>query len=247
MNGLDLTGEIERLFSNFLDWLPTIVQVLIILIIGYIVSRLLKSLTISGLRRLGFDRRLYESPADNIVRRVTSSPSRTVGNFVYWLGMIVTITIAIFALNIAPLNAIVQGVYGYIPNILGAIFILALALAAATAIGAFFNRLMGDTPTGKFLATAIPVVILSIAIFATLEQLQIAPTIVTITYVALIGSVALGFAIALGLGSKDVVSRVMDEAYGKGRKNLDQIREDVQVGKRRGEEKAEEVKRKARG
>lgn len=247
MERISLGDELERLVGSFVDWLPRIITVLLILLIGYVISRILKSLVVSGLRRLGFDRRLYESHADNVVRRLTNSPSRTVGNFIYWLGMIVTITIAIFALNIPALNAIVQGVYGYVPNILGAILILGIALAGATAIGGLINRLMGDTPTGKFLATSIPVVILSIAIFAILEQLKIAPMIVTVTYIALIGSIALGFAIALGLGSRDVVSRIMEDAYGRGRQNLGQIKHDVEVGKRRGEEKAEEVKRKTRG
>lgn len=245
MNGVDITGEIERLSGSFLAWLPKIVTVLVILVIGYIISRILKSITIAGLRKLGFDRRLYESHADNLVRRITKSPSRTVGNFVYWLGIIVTVTIAIFALEIAPLSQIVQGVYSYVPNVLGAIVILAAALVGATVVGGILLRLMGDTTTGRFLAGLVPVVILSVSTFAILEQLQIAPTIVTITYVALIGSLALGLAIALGLGGRDVAGRMLNDAYEKGRGNIDQVKNDIERGKARGEREAKNAKKRS--
>jgi hypothetical protein len=218
--------------------------VIVILIIGFVVALILKSITAGALRKLGLDRRLDRSPAHNIVRRLTDSPSEAVGKLVYWLAVIVTITIAIAAMNVPVFNQFLTGVYGYVPNILAAIVILALALGVSTGVSGLIIRLMGDTPTGKIVSTVVPVIILSIAGFAILEQLRIAPAIVTITYTALIGSLALGFAIALGLGAKGVAEQMFQTAYETGRKNIGQVKKDIEKGKERGQREADEQRRK---
>jgi hypothetical protein len=58
---------------------------------------------------------------------------------------------------------------------------------------------------------------MAIAVFMILNQLQIATDIVTITYAALMGAVALGMALAFGLGGRDVASRMLEDAYQRGR------------------------------
>ena len=58
---------------------------------------------------------------------------------------------------------------------------------------------------------------MAIAVFMILNQLRIATDIVTITYAALMGAVALGMALAFGLGGRDVASRMLEEAYARGR------------------------------
>jgi hypothetical protein len=56
-----------------------------------------------------------------------------------------------------------------------------------------------------------------------LDQLNIAPAIVEITYIALLGSVALGMAIAFGLGGRDVAGRLLEDAYRQGREQRDEL------------------------
>ena len=76
--------------------------------------------------------------------------------------------------------------------------------------------ILGDTPTGKLVATALPVLSMAIAVFMILNQLKIATDIVVITYAALMGAVALGMALAFGLGGSDVASRMLEDAYRSG-------------------------------
>lgn len=241
---MDYTTEVTTLWNSFVGWLPKLLGVIGVLIIGLIVAMVLRRITVGFLRRIGIDRRLQKSPASNVVRKFTDSPSETIGKFIYWLIVIITITIAISVMNIPVLNQLIAGVYGYVPNILAAILILALALAASTAISGILHRLMGDTPTGKIVSTVVSIIILSISGFAILVQLKIAPSIVTITYIALLGSLALGFAIAFGLGATDVSRRLFDQAYHIGQKNIGQARRDIEKGKERGKREADEIKRK---
>ena len=65
-----------------------------------------------------------------------------------------------------------------------------------------------------------------------LDQLEIAPTIVTITYAALIGAISLAMAMAFGLGGRDVAARLLESAYAKGEEVKDDVKRDVDTGLR---------------
>ena len=99
---------------------------------------------------------------------------------------------------------------------IAAILILVLAVPIAGGLAKLADRAFGDTPTGKLMTTAAPALVMGIAVFMVLNQLRIATDIVTITYAALMGAVALGAALAFGLGGRDVASRMLEEAYRRG-------------------------------
>jgi len=122
------------------------------------------------------------------------------------------------------------------------IFVLAGAIAAAVA--ALVTRVMGDTPTGKLVASVAPILIMGIAVFMILNQLGIAPAIVTITYAALLGSLGLGMALAFGLGGRETAARLVSGAYDKGQEQQDQVKRDMQLGKERSQRQAERAKQK---
>lgn len=244
MNDIDLSGEFERLISSFLEWLPKLIGALAIFVIGWLVALLLKSLVVGALVRFGLNKRVYNSPADSFVRRLTHDPARAIGKFVYWLVMVVAITIAIGALQIPVLTDLINGVYAYVPSLLGAIFILFVALALSAGVSSLVMRWMGDTPTGKIVSTVVPVIIISIAGFAILEELGIAPIIITATFIAVIGSVALGFALAFGLGSTDVAARIMENFYDRSQDRMEQFREDLEKGRERARRDGRETRKR---
>jgi hypothetical protein len=94
---------------------------------------------------------------------------------------------------------------------------------------------MGDTPTGRVVRAVGPGLILAIVVFMVLTQLRIAPTIVEATYIALIGMLALAGALAFGLGGREVAADMLHSAYGSARDNRDQVKQDLQTGRDRGQ------------
>ena len=65
---------------------------------------------------------------------------------------------------------------------------------------------------------------MAIAVFMILNQLRIATNIVTITYAALMGALALGMALAFGLGGRGVASRLLEDAYRRGEEERRRMR-----------------------
>jgi Flp pilus assembly protein TadB len=67
-----------------------------------------------------------------------------------------------------------------------------------------------------------------------LTQLGIAPVIVTTTYVALIGALALGTALAFGLGGREAAADIINSSYRKAQEQADTVRQDAQLARERG-------------
>jgi hypothetical protein len=88
---------------------------------------------------------------------------------------------------------------------------------------------------------------MAIAVFMILNQLHIAPEIVTITYAALIGAVALGSAIAFGLGGRSVAQRMLEDAYQRGQDEQDRVKRDLDTGKQRAEQRVDEAQTQVQG
>jgi hypothetical protein len=75
---------------------------------------------------------------------------------------------------------------------------------------------------------------MAIAVFMILTQLGIAPVIVTATYIALIGALALAAALAFGLGGRDAAKNLIDSGYRKAQEQSDTVRADLQTARERG-------------
>jgi len=241
---MDVVDQINNLASDIISWIPEFIAALAILIVGYLIALALKTIVESTLYKTGINRRLADSPEGNIVKKLTKNPAAFAGQVIYWIVWIWFITLAILALNVSVLNQVIYSIYGYIPEILAALLILIIAIAVASIISSLIMKLIGDTPTGRVTSAIAPSIILTIALFMILVQLGIATPIVIITYTAIVGSLALGFALAFGLGGKEVASKILDQAYTKGSQNIGQIRKDMEIAKSRGKEEIEKVKRK---
>ncbi|MBV8217281.1 MAG: hypothetical protein JO325_02360 [Solirubrobacterales bacterium] len=94
-----------------------------------------------------------------------------------------------------------------------------VGMALAGAVGGLIDRLVGDTPVGRMARAVSPTLILAIVVFMVLNQLKIAPAIVTSTYVALIGMLAVAGALAFGLGGRELAHNMLRDAHDSSRDN----------------------------
>jgi hypothetical protein len=237
----DISDSLDRAWDEFFIWLPRLIGFLAIVVIGYIVAKIVEGIVTRLLQRGGLDRLLERGTGGSYVMRVIRSPSGLLGTLTFWAVFLGALSIAVDVLGIAALEDLVHAVWAYIPNVLAALLIFVVAGVLATALVELVDRTMGDTPTGGIVKTVAPVLVMAIAVFMILDQLQIAPTIVTITYAALVGALALGMALAFGLGGRDVAGRILESAYIKGQAAKDDVVRDVKIGAQRGKAQASEA------
>jgi hypothetical protein len=238
---IEIGDSIQQALDSFFGFVPNILGFLVILLIGFIIAKVARKAIAMLLQKVGLDRALHHSDAGQYVERVSpgASPANLIGAVAFWFVFLFAISAAIGALKIPALSDFIAQVQAFLPNIIVAAIIFVVAAALAGAVGGAAHKLMGDTPTGKIVRAVIPGLILAIGTFMVLDQLQIAPQIVTITYAALLGMLAIAGGLAFGLGGREVAADLLASAYGSGRENKDQIRRDVQHGRQRAEQHAD--------
>jgi hypothetical protein len=228
---LSISDSIERGFDTFFEWLPALIGAIVVLIIGFFIAKFVGKLITTLLTRAGLDRNMLSGQTGEWVSKVTASPSRLLGQISFWVLFLAFVSIAASVLGIEAVSAFVAAVWSYIPNVIAALAIFLVAGAIAAGVATLATRLMGDTPTGRVIATAAPILVMTIATFMILEQLKIAHDIVVTTYTLVLGSIALAAALAFGLGGRDVAGRMLEGAYEKGQREADQVKRDFRQGR----------------
>jgi hypothetical protein len=218
---VNIAQALQRGLNSLIGFIPNLVGCLIILFVGYLIARIVKVVVAKLLETVGLDRALSGSQAGTYVERVSpdARPSRLVAVVAFWFIFIYAIAAALGALKIAALTNFMANVQNYLPNVIAAIIILVIGVAVAGTVGGLVDRLMGDTAAGRMAHTVAPTLVLAIVVFMVLNQLKIASVIVTTTYIALIGMLAVAGALAFGLGGRELAARMMRDAYDSSRHN----------------------------
>jgi hypothetical protein len=212
---VEVADSLQQGLDEFIGFLPRLIGFLIILFIGWLIARAVKAVLVKALEGVGIDRALAGGSAGPYVDRVLPDArvSEIIGKIAFWFIFLGALAIAVSQLGIGALDNFLQAIAAYLPNVVVAILIFVVAGVLATAASGFVSRTLGDSATGKIAGVGAPILIMGIATFMILDQLRIAPTIVEITYIALLGSVALGAALAFGLGGRDAAARLLDDSY----------------------------------
>jgi small-conductance mechanosensitive channel len=239
--GFDILQSLQNAFTTFLSYVPNVIGALLVLLIGYIIARLIRAGISRLLRKVRVDEKLTHGKGGEYVARFSPEgrPSQLVGLVVQYVLMVFVIVAAVGTLNIPAVTVFMALVLSYLPNVIAALLIFLVAAAVAAAVGGLVHRTMGDTPTGRVARSAAPTLVMAIAVFMILNQLGIAQTIVNATYIALIGAVALGSALAFGLGGRDAAADLINSGYRKAQDQSDQVRADLQAGQQRAQTEAQ--------
>lgn len=243
MNDNDIEQSFGNILTRIIDFLPNLIGAIAILVIGYMIAKLLEKGIRKLLTRARFDRAMHNSSAGNTISRIIESPSRLGGQIAFWLVFIGAISLAISALNLPVLNDLLNTVYSYVPNVIAAVVIFLVASAISAGAAAFVMRVMGRSAMAKIIATVIPAITMSLAVFMILNQLGIAKDIVNILFTAIVGSIALGLALSFGLGGRDVAREILEQAVDNARNNSDQIKSEARQATDTAKREANKAKR----
>jgi hypothetical protein len=232
---MDIGDSFRDALDTMIGFLPNLLAFILILVIGYVVAKVVAKVVQKVLEQAGVDRRVQESDASRYVDAVLpgASPARGIARLVFWLVFVFFLVAAISALKIPTATNFMNDVLAFLPNVIVAILIFVVAALLSGAVAGAVTKVMGDTTTGKVVASVVPALIMVIAMFMILEQLQIAPEIVRIAFAAVMFAIALALALAFGLGGRDVAARLLEDADRKGRENADQVKRDFAQGRDR--------------
>ena len=216
---LVLLEPAKTVLSQIGQFLVNMLLVIVILLIGWIISKLIRTLVTRVLKAIRLDSLSERIKLGDLLAKggIKYSLSDLIGVICYWLALLVTFVVAINAVGLTIAADLLNRIVLYIPNIIAAIFILILGMFVATLLSSIVQTAATNAglSQAKILGKIAEVVVMVFAIAITLEQLNIGAKIIELTISILVGSLGLGLALALGLGCKDIVARFIGDSIEK--------------------------------
>jgi hypothetical protein len=209
--GEAILTALANALNLLLTFIPKFLGFLVILLVGWIVASVVSRFLTMLLRKIGFDRLSDRIGLTRLEQQmgVRMDTAGILGKIVYWFLFLIFLVPATDALGISTVSAVLSGLVAYVPNVFVAILVLFLGTLAATFVA---DIVRGATATARI---GNPIIFAGIARWAiigfasliALEQLQIAPALITVLFTSIVGAVALAFGLAFGLGGRETAAR----------------------------------------
>ena len=214
-----VASTVIRSLVIFIEYIPSFIGGLIILIIGLVLAGLVHRIIISALNVIQLEKFLSRYGVVKLEGRDIEW-SEIIAQIARWTIIIVFLVPALQAWRLNAVNTVLNRVILYIPNVLVAV-ILAM-------VGLVFARLgyklafSTSRSLGKNLANTVALIAQwSIVIFVgflVLHQLGVAQELLRILFAGLVAMIALAGGLAFGLGGQSTAKQILDEIWDKFRK-----------------------------
>lgn len=205
---------VANIWDKFAAYAPGLVAAFIFVLFGLFVARVVSSLIEQFLRRIKLDSYTSSVGVNELLIRLGfgKSFSHMVSFIIYWALLLVFFVTAADILNLHAISEILHRFTTvFLPKMVAAIFIgfggllFARFMADVVQNSATANNLKG----GRSLAKIVNFVIIVFTLIAAIEQLGIEMKMIRNGVNILFASLGLAFAIAIGLGAKDIAHDII--------------------------------------
>ena len=208
-----LFQSLNRVLSLLIAILPGILAFFVALAVFTAIGMILSAMLRRVLAWAKFDDRLARERG-NADWTPATSPSALIARGSFWACILLGLVIGVSAFDVSYATAATLPIslVPYLAHAIGAIFLLiagniiARFLARTVLIGAVNAQLQ----YARFLALGVKWLVLVLTAAMVLDHLQIGGNVVELAFGILFGGIVLTLALAVGLGSRDLVSRSLE-------------------------------------
>ena len=214
--GSALAESMHRVLVKLVSFLPGLLALLVAVALLTAVGALLAIILRRILVAAKFDERFARTQTSNVADwSPAHSPTILIGRIAFWACVILGVIIGISAFDASYAGSaqISLILIPYFTHAVGAILIL----LAGTVIARFLSRsvLIGavnlQMQYARFLSLGIKWLVLVLTAAMALDHIEIGGTIVDLAFGILFGGIVLTLSLAIGLGSRDLVTRSLEK------------------------------------
>ena len=210
-----VVDPVKAMLIKIWGYIPAIAGAIVILIVGWLIAKLIEAVIVRVLKAIRLDVGSDKAGISNILAQgeIKLSLSELIGAVIYWIVILVVIATALGTLNLTVAADLVSRLVDYVPNILGAIFILIVGAFVADFVAAIVRTTAGNAGIKKasLLAKMTKTILIVFAAVIAIEQLKIASTLIVLAVNVILISIGIGIALAFGLGCKDIAGKFVQE------------------------------------
>lgn len=214
-----LRQSMHRVLVVLVSFLPGLLAFLLAVALFAIVGALLAALLRRLLRWIKFDDRLAAgrsagAPASFFEWTSTQLPSRLMARTLFWICTLVGVAVGIsaFSASYATDSQMSLFLLPYLTHFIGAVLILffGTVIARFLARSVLISAVNAQIHYARFLSLGVKWLVLVLTAAMALDHIQVGGAIVSLAFGILFGGIVLTLSIAVGLGSRDLVSRSIE-------------------------------------
>jgi hypothetical protein len=212
-----LKESMHRVLVKLASFLPGLIALLVAVLVLTALGALLAFMLRRILTAIHFDQRFARDSGPGVADWAPAhSPTLLVARMVFWACVVLGFLIGISAFDASYAgNSQIEAILiPYLTHSVGAILIL----LAGTLIARFLSRsvLIGavnlQLQYARFLSLGVKWLVLVLTAAMVLDHLEIGGVVVELAFGILFGGIVLTLALAVGLGSRDLVSRSLEKS-----------------------------------
>ncbi len=207
---VDIEGGLEEAWADVVTFAPKLLGFFVILLIGYLIAKALSKVASALLARVGFDDLVERGAMKEAFARNKTDASDVIGVIVFWLVFLIALQLAFGIWGPNPISDLLEGMISYLPNVIVAVVILVIAAVLARALTDILQPMLGAVRGGSVIAKGAGLAILIVGVFAALDQLKVAPTIVTGLFYAMLVMVVGSAVVAFGVGGIPIARKYLE-------------------------------------
>lgn len=200
-------------------FVANLILAIVVFVIGYLISAGIGRIITEILKSVKFNKLFEKEGWDRAFKKagINVHPAEFIGAIFKWVFVIVSLLLAVDILHLAQFGMILTQVLNYLPNVVTAALIFVVAVIISDIIEKVIRVTVERMKVGYgYIASSIVRwAIWVFAIFLILDQLLPQNVLIETLYKSIVygivGSVALGVAIAIGLGGKETAAQVISD------------------------------------
>ncbi len=206
---------LQNMAEKIITLIPSVLGALFIVLLGWLLARILKAALIKILVAVRFEKFSERSGLSKFLSRgdIKHSLAEILGSAFFWIILLFFIYVATDVLHLTLIRDVINQIILFIPKLIAAVLIIIVGVL----LSSFFKGLVKVTATSyglthrELFGRIVQYLIIFFAVAVSLEQLGIATHILVNSVLIIIGAMAFGLALAFGLGSKDIVGKIVNK------------------------------------
>jgi small-conductance mechanosensitive channel len=209
--------SLRQIVVDIINFIPNLINGLIILLVGYVISRIVRWLLESVLKRLRFDPLVERSGVTGSLRGlgVQTPLSRIIAQTVFALLLLSFLITATRLMELEAVAQLLERLLLFLPNAIAALIVFLLGGIVATFAGNLVTTIAtaGGLAYARRLGRIVQYLISLIVVILALDVLGLDTSLLVTALTIMIGAFGLAIGLALGLGARGTVQHVLAGYY----------------------------------
>lgn len=210
-----LVGEpLKALLVQIIGFIPAVVTALLILLVGWLLSKLVMYLVRAFLEAIKTDKVAEGAGVGQMLRDsgVGMTPSQWVGAFVFWIGIFITWALAFNALHLDVLEHAAEQLVRFTGAVALAFATLVVGLLVSLVLGRLVETMARrwNAPQPALQAGVIKWAVIIFTFILAMHCLEFPSEFILALLAIVFVALGLAFVIAFGIGGRDWARKVLD-------------------------------------